>query len=363
MTTPEDKSPAASAQEPAATGAPQAPAQPQATAQPQAPAQSTQPAQAPRQPGRDRRSGNRPGVLGDPRKPSEAKKPAATTAQPALNLRPFLPSDLIGGSIPYIAGKEEEGVWNAAAQACGTERVHFCYTIDEGRCWYLATPSSSLASAPDSWCPLAAALPGNSEHWDRQTVYLYEQEGTAGALRWDQDTGRMQVFLGVSRTILPRVQSMEANFVTINPETAKAVPWRNMALHRERLSRGLVRGLFILGAIITVFALLFWAGAYTLANSLTPKLDKAREVTAQATNALMVDAANALQTNTDQHLARIIELLNMTSSFGGVLTRYEVKSDNSVEWTALIPSAVQPGQIQATAVGMEDGRVKVKGTN
>ena len=127
---------------------------------------------------------------------------------PVVTLKPHMPAELIGGSIPYIAGKEDEGVWNAAAQACGTERVHYCYTIDEGRCWYLATPSSSLASDPDSWCPLAAALPGNSEYWDRQTVYIYESEGQAGALRWDQETGRLQIYLGVARTILPRIQSI-----------------------------------------------------------------------------------------------------------------------------------------------------------
>jgi len=304
--------------------------------------------------------------------PARPEKPAKTGGLHGLmgkfgvaapTLKPFLPGDLVGGSIPYIAGKEDEGVWNAAAQACGTERVHYCYTVDEGRCWYLATPSSSLASDPDSWCPLAAALPGNSEYWDRQTVYIYEQEGMAGALRWDQETGRLQIFLGVSRTILPRIQSMEANFVTINPEAAKSVPWRNRALNQERLSRMLVKYLFFAGLILNFFSLLVWVGAYSVANSLTPKLDKAREVTTQATNALMIDAANALQSNTDQHLSRIIELLNMTSSFGGVLTRYEVKPDGTVEWTALIPSAVQPGQLQAAAVGMEDGRVKVKGTN
>lgn len=289
--------------------------------------------------------------------------PGSLKAKPVSILQPFLPSELIGGSIPYVAGTEDEGVWNAAAQACGTERVHYCYTIEEGRCWYLAAPSSSLASDPDSWCPLAAALPGNSEYWDRQTVYIFEQEGTAGALRWDQETGRLQIFLGVSRTILPRIQSMEANFVTINPEVAKAVPWKNRALNQERLSRVLVKYLFFMGAGVTALALLVWVGAYALANSLTPKLDKAKQVTVDTTNALMMNAANALQSNTDQHLVRIIELLNMTSSFGGVLTRYEVKPDNSVEWTALIPSAVQPGQLQAVAVGMEEGRVKVKGTN
>ena len=235
---------------------------------------------------------------------------------PAIDLKPFLPSELIGGSIPYIAGMEDEGVWNAAAQACGTERVHYCYTIDEGRCWYLATPSSSLASNPGSWCPLAAALPGNSEYWDRQTVYIYESEGTAGALRWDQETGRLQIYLGVSRTILPRIQSMEANFVTINAEAAKPVEWKNQALNQERLSRMLVKGLFYTGATALAFSMLVWVGAYSLANTLTPKLDQARAVAAKATDALMQDAANALQSNTDKHMVRILELLNKTSSFG-----------------------------------------------
>jgi hypothetical protein len=280
----------------------------------------------------------------------------------APELQPFLPSEeLIGGSIPYVPGTEDEGVWNAAAQSCGTERVHYCYTIDEGRCWYLAVPSSALSSNPDSWCPLAAALPGNSEYWDRQTVYLYEQEGAAAALRWDQETGRMQVFLGASRTLLPRIQSMEANFVTINPEVAKPVAWKHMALHRERLSRMLIRILFLSGIGVTLIALLVWMGAYTIANMLTPKLKEAQDATTEATNQLMVAATNALQTNTDKHTARIIELLNMTSGFGGVLTKYEVKTDDSVEWEALIPSAVQPGQINAVAQGIENGRVRVKG--
>src|SRR5690606_7703684 len=122
--------------------------------------------------------------------------------------------------IPHVAGSEDEAVWNAASQACGTEKVHYTYSVDGGRLWYLACPSAALASSPDSWCPLAAALPGKSEFWDKETVYLYEQEGLASALRWDPDTGRMQVFLGASRTLLPRIQSMDASFVTINPEVA-----------------------------------------------------------------------------------------------------------------------------------------------
>ncbi len=278
-------------------------------------------------------------------------------------LQPYLPADLVGGSIPYVPGLEDEGVWNAASQACGTERVHYCYTINEGRCWYLATPSASLSSSPDSWCPLAAALPGNSEYWDRQTVYLYEQEGAAGALRWDTETGRMQVFLGASRTILPRIQSMEANFVTVNPEVARPVPWKNRALHQERLSRFMARMLLMSGLAVIAVSFLIWIGAYMTANVVSPQLDKAKETTTEATNKLMLDASVALQSNTDQHMARIVELFNVVGSFGGVLTKYQVTGGNKVEWEALIPSAVAPSQLQATAVGVEAGRIRIKGTN
>ncbi len=278
-------------------------------------------------------------------------------------LIPHLPSDLVGGSIPYIAGREDEGVWNAAAQSCGTERVHYCYTISDDRCWYLATPSSALTSHPDSWCPLAAALPGNSEYWDRQTVYLYEQDGAAGALRWDNETGRMQVFLGASRTILPRIQSMEANFVTINPEAAKVVRWKNRALHQERLARMMARGLLFSGLLVAFIALFVWVGSYTMVNVISPRLDQAKKTTTDATNKLMLDATVALQSNTDRHLARVIELFNTIGSFGGVLVKYEVKGGNEIVWEALIPTAVAPSQLQATALGVEQGRVRIRGTN
>lgn len=289
---------------------------------------------------------------------------SAITESAPLELEPYLPADLVGGSIPHIAGKEEEAVWNAAAQACGTERVHYCYTISDGRCWYLATPSSSLASSPDSWCPLAAALPGNSEHWDKQTVYLYEQEGAAGALRWDQETGRMQIFLGASRTILPRIQSMEANFVTINPEGAEPIAWKNRALHQEKMSRILVRTLMFSGLGVTFFALLFWAGSYLMASILKPQLDEARQITNEATNKLLEEAANSMRSNVGDHMVRLQELLDTLSSFGGSLLRYEVKENGSVEWEALIPSAVEGNApaLEAKAVGMEGGRVRIMGT-
>lgn len=296
-----------------------------------------------------------------------AKKVVSEDEKNVKFLTAALPPDIMGGEVPYIPGREDETVWNAASQACGTERVHYCYTVSDKRCWYLATPSASMASIPDTWCPLAAALPGNSEHWDKETVYLYEQDGSACALRWEPETGRMQVFLGASRTIMPRIQSMEASFVTINPEVAKPVPWKNRALNQEALSRSLTKWLFLSGLGVTMAALFYWFISFTLAGILRPNLEEARSLTQQATFDLMREASNIHRTNITDSVARINELSMELSSFGGELVKFEVKTDGSVEWLAVVPRAMEGdiSRLGATATGIDErqrGFLRIQGT-
>lgn len=281
------------------------------------------------------------------------------------NLSPYLPHELVGGAVPHIPGTEEEAVWNAASQACGTEKVHFCYTIENKRCWYIATPSSSLASNPDSWCPLAAALPGNSEYWDKETVYIYEQEGMASALRWDPETNRMQVFLGAGRTILPRIQSMDANFVTINPDMADKEPWINRAIKTEKLSRAAARMMLIFGILMNLLIFSFLVFQYFLTNTVERDLVKVKQETDRISQSLMLEAYNALQSDSIKHMVRIQELLDELRSIDGTLVKYEVNG-SKLEWEALVPQAYGQGvgsirgQVQK---GIEtDGRVRIKGT-
>lgn len=282
------------------------------------------------------------------------------------NLSPYLPQELIGGAVPHIPGSEDEAVWNAASQACGTEKVHFVYSADGGRLWYLACPSSSLASAPDSWCPLAAALPGRSEFWDKETVYLYEQEGMASALRWDPDTGRMQVFLGAARTLLPRMQSMDANFVTINPELADIVPWKNRMLRTEKLSRASAMALLYVGIGVCLVIFLFLIFQFILTNTVVRDLDKAKQETQRASQELMVNAYNALQSDSIKHMVRIHEMLAELEKIDGTLVKYNVEK-GKVTWDVLVPPAYGQGvgsikgQVQP---GLEpDGRVRIRGSN
>lgn len=279
-------------------------------------------------------------------------------------LSPYLPQELIGGSVPHIAGVEDETVWNAASQACGTEKINYTYTIADGKCWYLASPSNVFASNPDSWCPLAAALPGNSEYWDKETVYLYEQEGLASALRWDPDTGRMQVFLGAARTLLPRIQSMDANFVTVNPEVADIVPWKNKMLNTEKLSRAASKLLLYMGMGLTFVIFLFLIFQYLLTNFVKRDLDKVREKTKRTSEQLMIKAYDALQSDTIKHMVRIQELLDELKKIDGTLVKYEVQG-KKVVWEALVPQGLENvGGLNGKVLGLEDGdkRVRIRGT-
>ena len=282
------------------------------------------------------------------------------------NLQPYLPQDLIGGSIPHVPGTEEEAVWNAASQACGTEKVHFVYSVDAGRVWYLACPSSSFASNPDSWCPLAAALPGNSEYWDRETVYLYEQEGLASALRWDPETGRMQIFLGASRTILPRVQSMDANFVTVNPEVAQIVPWKNRTLKTEKLSRATARMLIFSGLAVGIIASAILMVNLVAISYVSHDLKKIKMETDRAALDLVKNAANVMQSDTIKHMVRIQDLLDSLAKANGYLVRYEVQG-KKVEWEAIVPQAfvdkVTKENRGAQVLHREEGdQVRIRGT-
>ena len=276
------------------------------------------------------------------------------------NLKPFLPQEIIGGVIPHVPGTEEEAVWNAAAQACGTEKINFCYSVNEGRVWYLACPSSVLASNPDSWCPLAAALPGNSEYWDQETVYLYEQEGLAAALRWDPETGRMQVFLGASRTILPRVQSMDANFVTIKPEMADIVPWRNRNLKTEKLSRATVMGLLYTALVICFTCFAIVAFSFFSINTMKRDLVRVKQETERASTDLMLKAADIMKSETIKHLVGVQDILDHLARVDGTLVRYEIKK-GKLEWEALIPQAFAKEFPKAKVLELEaDGRVRIK---
>jgi hypothetical protein len=232
----------------------------------------------------------------------------------------------------------------------------------------LATPSSALASAPHSWCPLAAALPGNSEFWDKETVYLYEQEGQASAIQWDTETGKMHLYLGASRTILPKIQSMNANFVTVNADMADTVPWISYSLRMDQLSRAAGRILLLSGLLACFVVAIFAAFIHVQSAVLDPRLEEAKQQTVQASQQLLEQATQQFTNEATSHLIRIQAILDTLVDIEGTLVRYQVFEDGRVEWDALVPRSFSTGdhpvlgRVQAIGGLEDDGRVRIRGT-
>ncbi len=281
-------------------------------------------------------------------------------------LSPYLPNELVGGSVPFVAGTEEEAVWKAASQACATEKVHFVYSVEDKHCWYIACPSVVLASNPDSWCPLAAALPKNSEFWDKETVYLYEQDGMASALKWDVDAGRLQVSLGASRTLLPRMQSMDANFVTVNGQTAKPVPWMNLALMSEKISRDAAWLLVVSGLVTSALILTFLAFQLIKTADLDRDLMAAKIKADKAVQAVIIKAHETAHSEPIMHMVRVQEILDDLDVIGGTLQKYEVDGDKLV-WEVLVPEKYKKGtksiKGQLQTGDEREGFIRIKGVH
>jgi hypothetical protein len=278
---------------------------------------------------------------------------------------PYLPQEIVGGAVPYIKGMEESTVWNAAVQACGSERIYYSYTVYDERCWYIACPASAMASHPDSWCPLISALPGNSEFLDKETVYIYEEAGIAAALRWDEETGRLQVFSGPSRSVLPKIQSMDANFVTIDSELATRYPWQCKSLLQEHLSRTAISWLVKSAALVSVISFFYIIYVYAVILLYNNQLIQEQRDTAREAQNLLNEATNALQSTSHKHLFRLQELLDEIGNIGGVLTQYQVDNKGKVMWSAIVPAATPNenlSRLSARSTGQEnDGRIRIEG--
>ena len=101
-----------------------------------------------------------------------------------------------------------------------------------------------------------------------------------------------------------------------------------------------------------------------ITNNVQRDLKKVKDETDRTSEKLMIDAYNALQSDSIKHMVRIQEILDDLRGIDGTLVKYEVKG-KSVNWEAIVPQPygkgvgslrnVKPGQLEA------DRRVRILG--
>ena len=111
----------------------------------------------------------------------------------------YFPVELIGGCCPRVIGEEAEIVWNAAAEASDSERVHVVWQSMGDKIWFLAVRSAELASHPNTWCPFAALLPGMKDAAPLPACYTYYTDEAATMMTISADG--LQIHRGTASVV------------------------------------------------------------------------------------------------------------------------------------------------------------------
>lgn len=260
------------------------------------------------------------------------------------------PSELIGGACPRIAGEEEQIVWNAAAEACDTERVHVVWQSAENRIWYLAIRSAELASNAGTWCPFASLLPGMKDASPPPVCYTHYSDETATMMAVTSDG--LQIYRGTTLVVRAKAERTSRELgnvpiIDLVPDRIlqlTPVPWYSLSLFEERARRLLAAFAVITALSITVIAFFVWLLASMSLLSAKHDLSVAQEHTREKTMQLMDTISHLHASPMREQLAKFSDLNDGLLAVNGYLQIYEIK-EGKTRWRAVIPANVTADRI------------------
>ena len=264
----------------------------------------------------------------------------------------YFPPDLIGGTCPRIAGEEEEIVWNAAAEACDTERVHVIWRSAGNRIWYLAVRSSDLASHKDSWCPLGALLPTQKDLADLPVCYTYFGEEIAVLMVVGPE--ELNIFRGtvpVVRAKAERTARELGNVQIINIDLFRIgqltpMTWYSATLFEDRARRILAAVSVMVSLTIVGLSFVVWLLASMSMIAARHDLGDALERTRAKSMQLMHEAESMRASPLRDQLERFLAINDGLISLNGFLNVYEIK-EQVLRWRATVPPSATADRISA----------------
>lgn len=260
------------------------------------------------------------------------------------------PADLIGGCCPRVAGEEEDIVWNAAAEAADTERVHVVWQAKGDRIWYLAVRSADISSNPNTWCPFGALLPGMKEAADPPTIYTYFSDESATMMTVLPEG--LQIHRGTTSVIRAKAERTSrelenAPIIEMIPdriEKLTPVPWYSLSLFEERARRVLAT-LAVVGAILFAgLAMVIWLAAAMATVSARADIKEITERSEQKSLQLMKMVQNQRASPMREQLARFADVNDSLLGLNGYLEIYQIKSNKAI-WRAVLPANVTSDRI------------------
>jgi len=262
-----------------------------------------------------------------------------------------IPAEVVSGTCPRIPGKEEEMVWHAASEACDSERVSFVWSVDQGCVYFIAVRSADLVSAPGTWCPLAALLPGMPDA--RPGLACYLLEAPEESVLMVVGNGFIRVVRGSLAVMRSKAEREAASLGGVEivrlaaiMGSLRPVAWRSLGLLDDRARRVAGRALVLSGVSAAVLSVGAWWAAMASFAVQEARHDLVRQEAATATARVVEQAAALVSSQARSELGALVGLNQDMIELGGVLERYEI-ADGQVSWTAVVPPSTTADRIQA----------------
>ncbi len=275
---------------------------------------------------------------------------ALSTADEALQTF-YFPPEMIGGSCPAVKGDEQALAWQAAAEACASERIHFVWRVFEDRVWYLAIRSEDLASHTKSWCPFACLLPGAPDSMETPIIYTYYSDEAATLMAVDRES--MQIIRGTSSVVKAKAERLSremgnAEIFDLIPDriiTLKAVEWESLSLLENRARRFMGFASVIAAIIVTIFSVFVWFMASVTQLAYRSDLKDLQTRTAASLLQLQQTAMVLRTSDMRDQVANFNKLNENLINAQGWLKLYMLK-DNNVKWWGVVPENLTSNRIQ-----------------
>ncbi len=262
----------------------------------------------------------------------------------------YFPPELIGGTCPRVAGEEEDIVWNAAAEACDSERVHIVWQATDNKLWFVAVRSADLASHTHSWCPFAALLPGMKDALPAPVCYTYYGDDMATMMTVTADS--LQIYRGTNLVVRAKAERTarelgNAAVVNLVPDRILALnpaPWYSLSLFEDRARRVLAAASVIAALGLIGIAVVIWLFSSMTLLASRNDLSRTMARTQKKTMELVTTAEQLRSSPLREQLAKFAGLNDGLLAVNGYLEIYKLEKDTP-RWRALVPPNVTADRI------------------
>lgn len=262
----------------------------------------------------------------------------------------YFPRELIGGCCPRVVGSEQDIVWNAAAEAADSERLHVVWQAVGDKIWYLAVRSEELASHPNTWCPFAALLPGMKHAGSLPACYIFINDEVAVMLTITADS--LQIHRGSSSVIRAKGERIGRELGNIplhellvdQIDKLTPVPWHSLSLFEDRARRILAALSVGVALALSIVAFCVWFLATTINLVTQADLAKVQERKRESTQQLIRMVQDLHASPVREQLQKLTDTNDGLLDLNGYLEFYQIKGEKPL-WRAKMPANVTSNRI------------------